>query len=133
MDSATQLFKAFADPTRLRLLHLMAHRGPRICVCDLMEVLQLPQSTISRQMAPLRMLGLVQARRSGTWMLYSLADPRGELHETLLRSLGCCAAQGEGFGRDLARYDELVEARRLACCRGIGGAADVGAVAADAK
>jgi ArsR family transcriptional regulator len=68
------LYGALADPARLRLLSLLA-AGGELCVCDLHRVLDLPQTTASRHLALLRAAGLVRVRRSGTWMLYALADP----------------------------------------------------------
>src|ERR1700722_7625533 len=64
------LFRALADPTRLRLLNLIADR--EICVCYLVEVLASSQPKISRHLAYLRNAGIVSARRSGKWMHYSL-------------------------------------------------------------
>lgn len=43
-----------------------------LCVCDIISVLKLPQSTVSRHLAYLRKSGLVKDRRSGLWMYYSL-------------------------------------------------------------
>ena len=67
-------FRALADRTRLRLLHLIA--GQEVCVCYLVEILGLPQPTISQHLAYLRKAGLVRARRQGKWMHYRLAEPR---------------------------------------------------------
>lgn len=66
------LFKALSEPARLRIIHLLHRRG-ELCVCDLVEALQLPQSAVSRHLAYLRNQGLVAARRAGTWMYYQLA------------------------------------------------------------
>jgi ArsR family transcriptional regulator len=117
MERSLELLKAFADPARLRLLHLLAHRGPEICVCDLAEVLQMPQSTISRQMSPLRLLGLVRGRRAGLWVYYSLADPADAFHAALLAGLRHCAGEGGALEADLPRFDALRKKRALACCR----------------
>lgn len=81
-----QLFRALADPTRLRLLNLIA--GREICVCYFVEILGVSQPKISRHLAYLRRAGLVAARREGKWMHYRLALPAdaaaaGVLRETL--------------------------------------------------
>lgn len=65
-------FKALADPTRLRIVCLLVNR--ELCVCDLTEVLQIPQPTISRHMATLKQAGLVLDRRAGKWVHYMLAE-----------------------------------------------------------
>lgn len=70
MKTTAKLFKALSDETRLRILSLLT--AGELCVCDLMEVLQLPQSTVSRHLAYLRNTGLVDDRRQGVWMYYRL-------------------------------------------------------------
>lgn len=71
---ATVIFKALAEQIRVRIAMLLI--GQELCVCDLTEILKLPQSTISRHMTQLRQSGLVIDRRAGTWIHYRLADDR---------------------------------------------------------
>jgi len=66
------LLKALADATRLRVVMLL--QADELCVCDIVRVLGLPQSTVSRHIGRLREAGVVEARRTGTWMHYRLAD-----------------------------------------------------------
>lgn len=68
--SITDIFKTLSDPTRLRILMLLT-KG-ELCICDITEVLNLPQSTVSRQMARLKLFGLVTNRRRGKWVYYKL-------------------------------------------------------------
>src|SRR5450631_365650 len=68
------LFRALADPTRLRLLNLMADK--EICVCYFVEILCISQPKISRHLAYLRRAGLVASRRQGRWMHYRLRVPQ---------------------------------------------------------
>ena len=68
------LFRALADPTRLRLLNLIADR--EICVCYFVEILGISQPKISRHLAYLRRAGIVAARRQGRWMHYRLVAPQ---------------------------------------------------------
>jgi len=62
MDNPDQLFKAFSDSTRLRLLNLLAQREH--CVCEFQSILRVPQPKISRHLAYLRRSGLVKSCRS---------------------------------------------------------------------
>ena len=84
-----RFFSALADPTRLRLLNLMA--GREVCVCYFVEILSQPQPKISRHLAYLRSAGIVTARRDGKWMHYRIERPadRGaaSILETVLRSM----------------------------------------------
>ena len=65
------LFKAFSEPIRLRILVLLLAKG-ELCVCDLVETLALSQSVTSRHLAYLRNNDIVTARREGVWMYYQL-------------------------------------------------------------
>ena len=72
-DRLDILFKALADPTRLRLIHLLG--DDELCVCSCVEVLRTNQPKISRHLAYLRRAGLVTARRDGKWTHYRLTQP----------------------------------------------------------
>jgi ArsR family transcriptional regulator, arsenate/arsenite/antimonite-responsive transcriptional repressor len=71
-DEAT-LFKAIADPYRLRMLATMARTSDETCVCDFTDALPLNQPTISHHLRILREAGLVTCERRGTWVYYRLA------------------------------------------------------------
>ena len=101
MDKPNQLFKAFADETRLRILNLVAQRER--CVCEFQKILQVPQPTISRHLAYLRRSGLLVARREGKWIHYSLAPPQSTVHESLLRCVRNCLCDVDFLKRDLDR------------------------------
>lgn len=93
------VFRAFSDKTRLRILNLLT--AGELCVCDLVEVLDVPQPKASRHLAYLRRVGLVSSRKQGYWSYYRLADKRPALHAKLLECLACCSADMPEFARDL--------------------------------
>jgi ArsR family transcriptional regulator, arsenate/arsenite/antimonite-responsive transcriptional repressor len=65
------MFKALADPVRLRLLSLVAsHPGGQACVCDISTTFDLSQPTISHHLKVLRSAGLLDCERRGTWVYY---------------------------------------------------------------
>ena len=101
LETANQLFKAFADPTRLRILNLL--REGELCVCNLIDVLELPQSTISRHVSYLRRAGLVETREEGTWNHYRLAQPATGLHKALLACVGACFGEVTQLRHDRQR------------------------------
>ena len=72
-DHPVSLLKCLADETRIRIVLLIA-QGGELCVCELTEVLDEGQSKISRHLAQLRTCGLLEDRRSGQWVYYSLAQ-----------------------------------------------------------
>ena len=66
------LFKVFGDSTRLRIMNVL-FSGPT-CVCEIAEVLDMSQSSISHQLKRLKDNNLVSSKRSGKSMYYELAD-----------------------------------------------------------
>src|SRR5688500_18379605 len=77
------LFKALADPTRLRLIHLMG--DDEVCVCSCVERLKSSQPKVSRHLAYLRRAGLVTSRRDGKWIYYRLIHPSNPCASKILR------------------------------------------------
>jgi ArsR family transcriptional regulator len=72
LDKIAGLFKAFADPTRVRILLLLVD-GEK-CVNDITRGVDVSQSAISHQLRILRQMHLIKARRDGNFIHYSLAD-----------------------------------------------------------
>jgi len=100
-----QIYECLCDRTRLRLLNVLGV-GP-LCVCHFQEILGEPQVKISKHLAYLRQRGLVQAKRTGNWMVYALpARPSREL-EANLACLQDCAREEPVFRRDLARRKKM--------------------------
>ena len=79
------VFKALADPTRLRLIQLLGDN--EVCVCSCVEALQTHQSKVSRHLAYLRRAGLVAARRDGKWTYYRLTDPADPCASKIFREV----------------------------------------------
>lgn len=88
MHHTVKLFKALSEEVRLRILGLLMHG--ELCVCDLMAVLDLPQSTISRHLSYLTNAGWLAGERLGIWMYYKLAEPTTDLHRGLIALLNSC-------------------------------------------
>jgi ArsR family transcriptional regulator len=70
-ESVAALFKAVADPTRVRILAVLDRAG-ELCVCHVEAALGLTQSRASRHLATLKRVGLVTDRRDGAWVHYSV-------------------------------------------------------------
>ena len=70
-EELAPLFKALADPMRLRLLSLIAcHDGGESCVCDLLDAFDMTAPSVSYHLKVLREAGLVTSERRGTWVYY---------------------------------------------------------------
>jgi ArsR family transcriptional regulator len=103
------LFKTLADPTRLRLLNLLA--CGETCVCELTDTLRVVQPKVSRHLARLKRAGLVEARRDGKWIHYRWALHGDPLVRHVLGGLR------EWMARDDAMTGER-QRRQKVCCRG---------------
>lgn len=92
--SLTKLFRALGDETRVRIVALLAHG--ELCVCHIENALDLSQPNVSRHLGILRMAGVVDARRDGTWVYYKLAEQEHAAVRELL------AAVTKSFGAERA-------------------------------
>lgn len=72
LNDLAELFKAFGDPTRIRILFVLFEA--EVCVCDLAAALNMTPSAVSHQLKLLRGMKLIKSRREGKSIFYSLAD-----------------------------------------------------------
>lgn len=70
----SEVFKAIADPTRLKILYLLEEG--ELCVCEVIVALDKPQSTISHHLNILKNAGIIKWRKEGVWIHYKLVDPK---------------------------------------------------------
>ncbi len=77
--------KALADPTRLKILHLLKYG--ELCVCEIISILEKPQPTISHHLKILKKAGYLKWRKEGVWVHYSLSNPKIiDILDTLLEN-----------------------------------------------
>jgi ArsR family transcriptional regulator len=102
------LFKTLADPTRLRLLNLLA--CGETCVCELTDTLRVVQPKVSRHLAHLKRAGLVEARRNGKWVHYLWAKHGDPLIRHVLAGLRAWMAKDGRMNGERRRRNQV-------CCR----------------
>jgi ArsR family transcriptional regulator len=73
-EALAGVHKAFGDPTRVQMLHILANAAEPVCVCDFTAAFDLGQPTISHHLAKLKEAGIVTSFRRGIWAFYQL-DP----------------------------------------------------------
>src|SRR5215472_9664139 len=110
--SLETLFRALADPTRLRLLNLM-NGCNEVCVCYFVEILKTSQPKISRHLAYLRRAQIVAARREGKWMHYRLTEPPDEHAADILREVRASLNEHPEFQRDREKLETVCCAIQL--------------------
>lgn len=104
MKKIAKIFKALSDPTRLRAFFLLMERD--LCVCELIFILEMSQSRISHQLKPLRDADLVETKREGRWIIYSIPPTVKKSFAPILRRYaGTDIAESRGVARDLARLE----------------------------
>ncbi len=106
MKILTTIFKSLADETRLRIMGLLLQER-ELCVCHIIEVLQLPQSTVSRHLATLKKAGWLTDRRSGVWIHYSINGNLSSTHKYLIELLRTILADNEQAHMDRVRLAGL--------------------------
>jgi len=115
MKTTTQIFKALGDETRLRIMALILG-GQELCVCDIMAALDLPQSTVSRHLSYLRNTGLVNDRRQGIWMYYTINKERTEHASILSDLLSVMLFEHNQKALDQRRLKEHLATKKMNIC-----------------
>jgi len=100
------VLKALADPTRLRILALLA--TGEICVCHVHTALAIPQPTASRHLAYLKKSGLVQDRKVGLWKHYRLRRMTDPAIQTVVNAAVRAVTETVTVSRDCCRLTEAV-------------------------
>jgi ArsR family transcriptional regulator len=72
MKSFLKVMKALSDPNRVKIIKLLQHK--MMCVCELRGALKIAQPTVSKHLKTLEEAGLVDYKKDGLWVNYSLAD-----------------------------------------------------------
>lgn len=106
--------KALSDPTRLRIVRLMAANDEALCVCELVDSLEEPQYHVSRHLRELRDSGILTLERDGRWTYYRLSE-RELTVENLARLVANLPA--EAFTSDQRRFEERMRLRTDGRCR----------------
>lgn len=107
MKQEISLFKALSDETRLRITVLLSEK--ELCVCQLMWALDLDQVKVSRHLTVLRNAGLVNDRREGLWIFYSLAEPRNELEKFVFSTFKNYFRKTDLFTKDIKNMKKCIQ------------------------
>jgi len=84
-ENNAKVFQALSDPNRLMILEML--QSKERCACELLEDMKIVQSTLSHHMKILCESGLVDSRRHGKWMYYSLSKEACEAAKNLLNEI----------------------------------------------
>jgi ArsR family transcriptional regulator len=102
MESVDRVFAALSDRLRLRCVLLLAREG-ELCVCELVDALDVVQPKISRHLATLRTAGIVVARREAQWLHYRLDPDRSAWLDRIVEAAAKASADDPDHRADRAR------------------------------
>ena len=116
MESILFITRALSDENRVRAL--MALGDQEVCVCQLIELLQLAPSTVSKHMSVLKQAGLVAGQKKGRWMYYRQADSKAPVEaRTVLEWLRSSLSESTRIRTDQRRLSTILKVNRDELCR----------------
>jgi ArsR family transcriptional regulator, arsenate/arsenite/antimonite-responsive transcriptional repressor len=112
MNSAPSFFRALGDDTRWRIVRLVADRA--LCVCELADILGMPQSSVSSHVQIIRKAGLLESERCGKWTYFRIHGKHLPLLSHLIETL----PNDPNHKTDLKRAKTRLKDRESSCCPG---------------
>ena len=108
LDSTTNILKALSDRNRARIV--MSLRRGRLCVCQIIELLQLAPSTVSKHLYILKQAGLIEADKNGRWIYYRLPkDSDSRAVQNALQWLRKSLARDQKIVQDKNTLDKILK------------------------
>ena len=111
-----EVYRAFSDPTRLRILNLLLQQP--LCVCHVQDVLDLPQVNTSQHLAYLRKAGIVEFERVQTWKVYRVKPSANQCLQLNLKCLADCVRLDPVCAADLSRLQKALKGTSSPVCAG---------------
>jgi ArsR family transcriptional regulator len=112
-EFAEQL-KSLGDVTRLKIIRLLCEANEDLCVCEIMDAVEVSHCNISRHLKILKTAGFVKEKKEGRWVHFSLANPEKPFHKSLLQAVRNMPA--ENFAGDIERLKLRLSLREEGKC-----------------
>ena len=112
MTNPVAFFRALADETRWRIVRLVMDHA--LCVCELADILGMPQSSVSSHVQVIRRAGLLEEETCGKWTYFRI----GRRHLPLMRAVLKGLPDDEAFAGDAGRAEVRLSRRETSCCPG---------------
>jgi len=106
LAQSQELFTVLGERLRLRLACCLLSAKKPLCVCELVDALQVSQPNVSRHLKLMKSAGLVEEQREGRWVYYRLKDADHPFFDNIracIETVCCCADTREDFKRLRAR------------------------------
>lgn len=114
MNNFVAFAQAIADETRLRIVHLV--RDEALCVCELADILRMPQSSVSSHVQVIRKAGLLDSEKREKWVYYRLAPRYRVLIQTMEKFFGLSTEADEVLKVDAMNAVVRLALREESCC-----------------
>ncbi len=114
MQGLVAFARAIADETRFRVIHLLMERT--LCVCELADILNLPQSTLSSQLRVIQQAELLACERQGKWLFYRVDPTFRPLLRELFSHFDISPATDQCLAQDQSRALKRIADRDESCC-----------------
>ncbi len=114
MEEFVSVLKGLSDNSRLRIIWLLCRSNSELCVCEIMDALNLNQYNVSRHLKILKNAGLIREKKDGRWVYYSLTKKENRFHELLLQAVA--SLPQELFARDEKRLKKRMALRENGKC-----------------
>lgn len=111
-NSALSFFRALGEVTRWRILRLVMDRA--LCVCELADILEMPQSSVSSHVQIIRKAGLLESERCGKWTYFRIHSH----HFSLLNQIMKNFPENPEHKADLKKAKARLKDRENSCCPG---------------
>ena len=112
MNSAPSFFRALGDETRWRIVRLVMDRA--LCVCELADIMGMPQSSVSSHVQIIRKAGLLESERCGKWTYFRIHPKHFPLLSRIIQDL----PNGADHKSDLEKAKARLTDRANTCCPG---------------
>lgn len=114
MTNLVTFSRALADPTRWRIIRLVMHDA--LCVCELADILEMPQSSVSSHVQIIRKAGLLESEKCEKWTYFQIHRDYRKLIQTLAKFFEQSA--DVVMEADAARSGKRLAVRESSCCPG---------------
>ena len=116
MRELIKIFKALSDETRLRMMKLLQHRD--LCVCEIMQAMDISQTRASRNLGVLKNAGLIVDRREGLWVHYSINRKKSnDYHQAIEKVLQNWLEDETLVMEDKKRLSRAVKPGKMKVCK----------------
>jgi ArsR family transcriptional regulator len=112
MSESVEFFRALADETRWRVVRLVMDRA--LCICELADILEMPQSSISSHVQVIRRSGLLESETCGKWTYFRITGAQLPLLRAVMKSF----PEDETFAAIAQKAEARLARRESSCCPG---------------